>query len=71
MLESSKGRKLPLRGSKAGNIEYAQSLKNRVSIDWKFNPKQQFGQLPVRRADGRPFSVLWRAPSFGHGLPLA
>lgn len=47
------------RGARAGDTNYALSLRKRVAIDWHFNPRQCNESLPVTRPDGTKFPVVW------------
>jgi hypothetical protein len=48
-----------LRGSRAGDVEYAQSLRKMVSVDWTFDPGREQERLPVTRPDGSAFRTVW------------
>jgi hypothetical protein len=50
-----------LRGRGDGmDKEYAVSLREKVLVDWNFNPKTRRPDRPVTRLDGKPFPVTWQ-----------
>jgi hypothetical protein len=50
-----------LRGRGDGmDKEYAVSLREKVAIDWTFDPKSSTQSQPVTRLDGKPFPVTWQ-----------
>lgn len=55
------GRQVMFRGASAGDVGYARSLKERVAVDWAFNPARPGAQNPVTRADGEKFPMTWSA----------
>jgi len=60
ILDSDAGRQIPLRGATAGDVVYARSLHDHVSVDWNFDPRHADDQRnPVTRADGSAFPVVW------------
>jgi hypothetical protein len=63
VLDSDHGREIILRGSRAGDIEYARRLQNQISIDWKFDPRNPNDERPVARPDGSDFPMVWRDPN--------
>lgn len=58
VLDSDEGRKIPLRGAQAGDIAYARSLREKVAVDWTFDPANPAGN-PVTPIAGGRFSVVW------------
>src|SRR5688572_11173525 len=59
VMESDEGRKIPLRGAQAGDLTYARSLREKVSVDWSFDPANPRAGNPVTSRDGQKFSVVW------------
>jgi hypothetical protein len=59
-LNTDSGRDIPLRGAQAGDIPYAQSLREKISIDWTFDPNHPDRHNPVTRPDGSAFPVTWQ-----------
>ncbi len=59
VLDSDEGREIPLRGAQAGDVAYARSLREKVSVDWSFNPANPTAGNPVTSHDGARFSVVW------------
>jgi len=49
-----------LRGRYGLDKTYAISLRERVSVDWNFDPKTGRPDRPVRRLDGKPFPIIWQ-----------
>ncbi len=49
-----------LRGRGSLDREYAVSLREKVVIDWNFDPKSPGQSQPVTRLDGKPFPVTWQ-----------
>lgn len=49
-----------LRGRGSLDREYAISLREKVAIDWSFNPKTRRPDQPVKRLDGKPFPMTWQ-----------
>jgi hypothetical protein len=60
VLDSDEGRKIPLRGSSAGDMSYARSLREKVAVDWAFDPANPAGD-PVAPIGGGKFSVVWES----------
>jgi hypothetical protein len=60
VLDSESGRELILWGSRAGDIAYARALRNKVRVDWNFDPCHSDLRNPVSRPDGSPFPVVWQ-----------
>jgi hypothetical protein len=58
VLDSDEGRKIPLRGAQAGDIAYARALREKVEVDWAFDPANPTGN-PVTPVGGGKFSVVW------------
>lgn len=59
VLDSDEGRKIPLRGAQAGDVAYARSLREKVSVDWSFNPADPNAGDPVSSHAGEKLSVVW------------
>lgn len=59
-LETPRGREIPLYGASAGDMEYARSLRDKVAVDWTFDPTHMADAAPVTRPDGSAFPVLWQ-----------
>src|SRR5215212_9765303 len=55
VLDSDEGRKIPLRGAQAGDIAYARALREKVAVDWAFDPANPAGN-PVTPVGGGKFS---------------
>jgi len=49
-----------LRGRGSLDRDYAVSLREKVAIDWNFDPKSPGQTQPVTRQDGQPFPVKWQ-----------
>ncbi len=60
VLESADGQKLTLRGAMAGDVVYAQSLREKIAIDWHFNPANPSAANPITTADGQTFRMAWQ-----------
>ncbi len=54
---------IPLRGAGGNRLEYAESLMNRVFIDWAFDPRKSGNGTPVTRLDGSALPKLWANPN--------
>jgi hypothetical protein len=63
VMDSESGRQIVLRGAQAGDVPYARSLRQTISVDWDFNPAQVGGQSPVTPAGGGRFPVVWQEPN--------
>jgi len=50
---------IQFRGASPGDTNYALSLRQKVAIDWKFDPSRTNQSSPVTRADGTKFPVVW------------
>jgi hypothetical protein len=59
VLNADDGRRIPLRGAQAGDPAYGHSLRQKVAIDWAFNPTNPGTQNPVTPRRGGKFSVVW------------
>ncbi len=60
VLDLDEGRKIPLRGAQAGDIAYARSLREKVAVDWTFDPANPNAVSPVAPIGGGKFSVVWQ-----------
>ena len=60
VMSSDSGSQIMLRGSQAGDTNYALSLRKMVAIDWKFDPAQNDQRSPVTRPNGTKFPVVWQ-----------
>jgi hypothetical protein len=63
VLESDEGRRIPLRGAEAGDLRYARSLRQKVLVDWSFNPATPSAVIPVTTHAGEKFPVTWSDPN--------
>ena len=59
-MDGENGREIPLRGGRAGDIKYAESLQQVVSVDWTFDPVGKNQKPPVTRLGGTAFPVTWK-----------
>jgi len=59
VLDSPGGADIPLYGSQAGDRVYARSLREKVAVDWSYDPAMIADATPVTRPDGHGFPVLW------------
>lgn len=59
VLDSEDGRKIPLRGGQAGDVTYARTLRERVAVDWAFDPGKTLAGSPVTPIGGGVFSTVW------------
>jgi hypothetical protein len=41
-------------------INYALSLRKKVAIDWRFDPRRKMDAFPVTRLDGSKFPITWQ-----------
>ena len=57
--------KIPLRGSRADmtDPEYARSLREKIAVDWAFDPAHPGARNPVTRPDGGAFRLVWEEPN--------
>ncbi|HEX3356972.1 MAG TPA: hypothetical protein VHS31_08380 [Tepidisphaeraceae bacterium] len=60
VMDSDAGHKILLRGAGAGDQKYAQSLRDKASVDWSFDPAHNDLRNPVTLLNGGSFSVLWQ-----------
>jgi hypothetical protein len=60
VMDGEVGRRIPLRGAQAGDLEYARSLADKVAIDWAFDPRRNDQPNPVTRPDGGAFPMVWQ-----------
>ncbi len=60
VVRSDSGDQVMFRGAKAGDTNYAASLRTKVAIDWKFDPSREGQSPPVTRLDGTKFPVVWK-----------
>ncbi len=60
VMEGETGGAIVLRGSHAGDIEYARRLRDTVAVDWAFDPARGDGRSPVMRRDGTAFPIVWK-----------
>ncbi len=59
VVNTEAGSHITLYGARAGDKNYALSLRKKVSIDWKFDPSRSDQASPVARADGGKFPIVW------------
>lgn len=59
VLDLPRGADIVLYGSSGGNAACARSLRERIAVDWSFDPAQIADANPVTRPDGSGFGVLW------------
>ncbi|MCE9546848.1 MAG: hypothetical protein K8T25_15320 [Planctomycetia bacterium] len=59
VMDGEEGSQILLRGARAGDIEYAQSLRKMIAIDLKFDPRQPDQRNPVSRSDGSALKLIW------------
>jgi hypothetical protein len=50
---------MQLWGAQAGDTNYVLSIRNKVVIDWSFDPRHLDGKSPVTRLDGTKFPFVW------------
>jgi len=48
------------RGARAGDTNYAASLRAKVAINWKFDAARDGRGSPVTRLDGSKFPTVWK-----------
>jgi hypothetical protein len=63
VLDSDAGRQIPLRGAQAGDLQYARSLRDKVAVDWGFDPVRLGDKRPVTRPNGSAFPFVWEEPN--------
>lgn len=54
---------IPLRGLGGNAVEYVRSLRDRVSVDWSFDPERNHPAFPVTRPDGGKLPTYWEDPN--------
>ena len=59
VMSSDSGGKIEFHGAKAGDTNYALSLRKKVAIDWKFDPARNDQISPVTRPNGTRFPIVW------------
>lgn len=59
VLDSDEEREFRLHGDQADELEYARSLREKVSVDWSFDPANPGARNPITSPDGSEFSVVW------------
>jgi len=59
VLESESGHQILLRGAQAGDIQYVRSLREKIAVDWSFDPDRASQRNPVTRLDGTALPVTW------------
>jgi hypothetical protein len=60
MMDTESGRQIPLRGARAGDVQYARSLREKVAIDWSFDPHRIDQPNPVTPPGRVAFPVVWQ-----------
>src|SRR5437660_243247 len=61
VMDSESGRQIALRGAQAGDVPYARSLREKIWVDWGFDPAHADGlKNPVAPAGGGRFPVIWQ-----------
>lgn len=60
VMDDEAGRRIPLRGGQAGDVQYARSLRDKVAIDWAYDPSRIGQANPVTRPDGEAFPLVWQ-----------
>ena len=63
VMDSESGQKIVLRGAGAGDMRYAKSLREKIRVDWSFDPTHPDAKNPVTRLDGSPFPIVWEEPN--------
>lgn len=63
VLDSESGREVLMRGASAGDLEYARTLREKVAVDWSFDPSRPGQKRPVTRRDGSAFPFVWEEPN--------
>lgn len=59
VLDTEHGKQIPLRGAQAGDMQYANALRERIQIDWTFRPTPNFQTPPVTPVTSDRFKVVW------------
>ena len=59
VINTETGREIPLRGAQAGDLAYARSLREKISVDWTFEPDHIQKAKPVSPIGGGTFSIMW------------
>jgi hypothetical protein len=59
VLHTDTGQQIPLRGAQAGDVQYARSLREKVAIDWNFDPHRIDQPNPVTPPGRGAFPVVW------------
>ena len=59
-MKSHAGDEIMFRGARAGDTNYANSLRKTVVIDWRFDPSRAGDVSPVTRLDGTKFPIVWQ-----------
>jgi hypothetical protein len=59
-MNRSPGEEIMFRGARAGDTNYAISLRKVVAIDWRFDPSQPGETSSVTRPDGTKFPIVWQ-----------
>jgi hypothetical protein len=60
VMRSDSGDQVMFRGARAGDTNYAASLRTKVAINWKFDTSREGPGSPVTRLDGTKFPVVWQ-----------
>jgi len=60
VVRSDSGDQVMFRGARAGDTNYAASLRTKVAINWKFAPSREAQSSPITRLDGTKFPVVWQ-----------
>jgi hypothetical protein len=59
VMSNSSSNQIELRGASAGDTNYTLSLREKVAIDWKFDPARSGQGSPVTRPNGAKFPIVW------------
>jgi hypothetical protein len=60
VLDTESGRKIRLHGAQAGDVQFATFLREKVAIDWSFDPQRSDQPNPVTPPGRGPFPVVWQ-----------
>ena len=60
VLRSDSGEQVMFRGARAGDMNYAASLRTKVAINWKYDTFREDPSSPITRPDGTKFTVVWQ-----------